>query len=171
MLQGQRTLIETKDYMRTKGFIMALVLAMLPIDEVFANGVRFLVVKAKDGTKTTFALTDEPKVSCKSGKLTIVSKGSSFALSLAEVASYAFTEESTGIGEILKDGNVKLENGCVVFSGLSAGSMVSAYMKDGRLVRECKANANGLAVVDMTGLPKGVVIIHSNKTDIKIINR
>ena len=170
-MQGQRILIEKKDYMRTKGFIMALMLATLPLGGVLADGVRFLVVNAKDGTNTTFALADEPRVSCKSGELTVVSKGTSFALSLAEVASYAFSEESTGIGEILKEGNVKLENGCVVFSGLLAGSMVSAYMQDGRLVKACKADVNGAVVVDLAELPKGVVILHSNRTDIKIINR
>ena len=71
-------------------------LATLPLGGVLADGVRFLVVNAKDGTNTTFALADEPRVSCKSGELTVVSKGTSFALSLAEVASYAFSESLAG---------------------------------------------------------------------------
>ena len=64
-----------------------------------------------------------------------------------------------------------MENGCVVFSGLNAGSTVSVYQQDGRLIKGCKADANGKAIVELSGLPKGVLIIHSNKTDIKIINR
>lgn len=157
--------------MRTKGFIVSLVLTMLPLGECLADGVRFLVVNAKDGTKTTFALADEPKVLCKGGELSIISCNSTFSLSLADVLNYSFMTDASGISEVVKDGNVKLENRCVVFGGLSAGSLVSAYLQDGRLIKECKVDAKGLAVVDLSGLPKGIIILHSNKTDIKIINR
>ena len=162
---------ETKDNMRTKELIITMLLVILPMVECLADGIHFLVVNAKDGTKTTFAMTDEPKILCKAGELTIHSKSTTFSLSLADVRNYTFSEESTDIIEVMKDGNIKLENGCVVLNGHSAGSVVSAYMQDGRLAKECKADANGAAVVDLSGLPKGIVIMHSNKTDIKIINR
>lgn len=157
--------------MSVKRFFISMAMIVLVNGLCMADGVRFLVVNAKDGTKTTFALADEPKISCKTGELTIVSKSTTFSIGLADVLNYAFSDDASGIGEILKDGNVKLENGCVVFNGLSAGSNVSAYFQDGRLVKESKADANGSAVVDLSGLPKGIVILHSNKTDIKIINR
>lgn len=146
-------------------------LAALPWVECLADGVRFLVVNGKDGTKTTFALSDNPKVSCKSGELTIIAGSRTFTLGLADVQNYQFAEESTGIENVIKDGCVKMENGCVVFSGLNAGSLVSVYLQDGRLLRDCKADGSGNAVVELSNLPKGVLIIHSNKTDIKIINR
>jgi hypothetical protein len=157
--------------MSIKRFFILMAMMALANGVCMADGVRFLVVNAKDGTKTTFAIADEPKVLCKAGELTIVSKSTTFSLSLADVRNYVFSEESTGIIEAMKDGGLKLENGCVIFNGLSAGSVVSAYMQDGRLAKECKADANGKAVVNMTDLPKGIVILHSNKTDIKIINR
>ena len=47
--------------MRAKRLIIAFVLAALPLAESLADGVRFLVVNGKDGTKTTFALADNPK--------------------------------------------------------------------------------------------------------------
>ena len=157
--------------MRTRLFIIATMLAALPWAECLADGVRFLVVNGKDGTKTTFALSDNPKVSCKSGELTVTAGSRTFTLGLADVQNYLFAEESTGIENVIKDGSVKMENGCVVFSGLNAGSIVSVYQQDGRLIKGCKADANGKAIVELSGLPKGVLIIHSNKTDIKIINR
>ena len=139
--------------------------------ECLAGGVQFLVVNGKDGTKTTFALADNPKVSCKSGELTVTAGSRTFTLGLADVQNYQFAEESTGIENVIKAGNVKMENGCVVFNGLSAGSAVSVYLQDGRLIRESKADAGGNAIVELSDIPKGVLIIHSNKTDIKIINR
>jgi len=157
--------------MRTRHFIIATMLAALPWAECLADGVRFLVVNGKDGTKTTFALSDNPKVSCKSGELTVTAGSRTFTLGLADVQNYQFAEESTGIENVIKDGSVKMENGCVVFSGLNAGSLVSVYLQDGRLLRDCKADGSGNAVVELSNMPKGVLIIHSNKTDIKIINR
>ena len=157
--------------MRTKHFIIATMLAALPWAECLADGVRFLVVNGRDGTKMTFALADNPKVSCKSGELTVIAGSRTFTLGLADVQNYQFAEESTGIENVIKDGSVKMENGCVVFSGLNAGSLVSVYLQDGRLLRDCKADGSGNAVVELSNMPKGVLIIHSNKTDIKIINR
>lgn len=157
--------------MRTKHFIIATMLAALPWAECLADGVRFLVVNGRDGTKMTFALADNPKVSCKSGELTVIAGSRTFTLGLADVQNYQFAEESTGIENVIKDGSVKMENGCVVFCGLNAGSTVSVYLQDGRLIKESKTDVDGNAFVDLSNLPKGVLIIHSNKTDIKIINR
>ena len=147
-------------------------LAALTSTECLADEVRFLVVNGKDGTNTTFALSDNPKVSCKSGELTVTAGSRTFTLGLADVQNYQFAAESTGIENVIKDdGSVKMENGCVVFSGLNAGSTVSVYQQDGRLIKDSKADADGNAIVELSGMPKGVLIIHSNKTDIKIINR
>ena len=157
--------------MRTKLIFIALMMAALPFCEVLADGVCYLVVNAKDGTTTSFALADEPKVSCKEGQLEIVSKSTTFSLNFAEVRNYAFSEVLTGIAEVEKEGNLRMENGRVVFNGLPSDSIVSAYMQDGRLAKDFKADANGTAVVNLSDLPKGIVILHSNKTDIKIINR
>ena len=157
--------------MRTRQFIIAMMLAAFPFYETLADGVQYLIVNTKDGTKTTFSLADEPKVSCRAGKLEIVSKGTTFSLSLADVSNYTFSKESTGIIEVEKEGNLRMENGRVIIDGLRAGTLVSAYTQDGRLVKDFKADADGTAIVDLSGLSKGIVILHSNKIDIKIINR
>ena len=157
--------------MRKKRLIIALALATLPLIECLADNVRILMVNAKDGTNTMFVLADEPKITCKGGEFTIVSSSRTLTLSLANVQNYTFSEVSTNISEVMKEKCVKLENGYVLFNGLTAGSNVSVYMQDGRLVKERKADVNGTAIIDLSNLPKGVVILHSNKTGIKIINR
>ena len=128
-------------------------------------------MNSKDGTKTTFALADEPKISFVDGELSIVSNSKKFAMNIANVKNYTFAEESTGIGKVIKNGNVKVENGCVIFSGMTAGCKVSAYMQDGRLITEYTANTNGTAFIDLSILPQGIIILHSGKTDIKVVNR
>jgi hypothetical protein len=154
-----------------QNFIVTLVLAALPLVNCLADAAQFLVVNGKNGTKTTFALADNPKLSCKGGELTVVAGSRTFTLSLNEILNYQFTAEPTGIKEIVKDGSVKLENSSVVFSGLNALSIVSVYQQDGRLIKDYKTDADGNAVVDLSDFPKGILIIHSNKTDLKIINR
>jgi len=157
--------------MRTRHFIITMMFATLPFCKVLADDIRYLVVNAKDGTTASFALADEPIVSCKAGKLEIVSKVTTFSLSLADVRNYAFSETLTGIAEVEKYRNLMMENGHIVFHGLPSGSTVSAYMQDGRQAKTFIADEKGTAVVDLSGLPKGIVILHSNKTNIKIINR
>ena len=157
--------------MYLKRIFIAMILSALPILGALADGVRFLVVNAKDGTKTTFGLAEEPKISFSNGELNIFSRSRTFSIRLADVQNYVFSEESTGITEVIKDGSVKLENGFVIFNGLAAGSKVVAFMQDGKLVKESKADSNGTAIFDLTGLPKGILILQSNKTNIKILNR
>jgi len=157
--------------MRLKRILIAIVLSVLPIIGIMADGVRFLVVNAKDGTKTTFGLAEEPKISFSNGELSIVSSIRTFSISLADIQNYAFSDESTGIDEVIKAGNVRLENGFVVFNGLAAGSKVAVYMQDGKIMKDSKADSNGSAILDLSGLPKGILILQSNKTNIKILNR
>lgn len=157
--------------MNFKRNLAAFVLVFMPILSAFADGIQFLVVNAKDGTKTEFALAEEPRLSFANGELNIVSSSRTFSISLADVDKYAFSEQSTGISDVLKDGSLKLENGFVIFSGLSADSKVSAFMQDGKMIKEMRADDKGSAVLDLSVLPKGVLIIKSNKTSIKIINR
>jgi hypothetical protein len=154
-----------------KGIIIAMLLSVLPCGVCFADGAHFLVVNSKDGTKTTFALADKPKVSFVDGELSIVSNSKKFAMNIADVKNYTFEEESTGIGKVIKNGNAKFENGYVVFSGLTVGSKVSAYTQEGRLIKECTANENGTAFIDLSILPKRIIILHSGKTGIKVVNR
>lgn len=157
--------------MKTKKWMITLFLAMLTFGECLADGVRYLVVNAKDGTQTTFALADEPRISFENGELIVLSNSQSFSLNLDEVQNYAFAEQATVIAQVVEQGDVKLENGFVIFNGLTAGSNVSVYSQDGKLVKTCKANDKGAVVVDLSDLSKGILILHSNNTNIKIINK
>ena len=157
--------------MRMKRIFIAIIMTAFPFLGAFADGIQYLILNAKNGTKTEFALAEEPKLSLANGEMTIVSRSRIFSISLADVEKYAFSEQSTSIANIIKEGNFKLDNGFIIFNGLTAGSKVSAYMQDGKLIKEIMSDDKGSAVLDMSILQKGVVIIKSNKTSIKIINR
>lgn len=145
-----------------------LCLACLPI---MADSAQFLTINGKSNTRVTFALSDEPKISFKDGAMHIVSKLMVFSLNLSEIINYTFSKDPSSIDEISADNDFKLVNGCILFNGLVAGSKIYTYLQDGRLLNECTADNNGNANVDLKSLPKGIVILRSNKMSIKISNK
>ena len=140
-------------------------------DEPQGDGYHFFVVKAKDGTNATFALADEPKITNNNGELTIQGSNSTFKIRLSDVQSFKFLKQTTGINSIIKDEDVRVTNDCVVFDSLSAGSKVSVYMADGTLVKNFVADGNGSLVIGLSELPKGILVLHSARTNIKVINK
>jgi len=94
-----------------------------------------------------------------------------FSLNLSEIINYTFSKDPSSIDEISADNDFKLVNGCILFNGLVAGSKIYTYLQDGRLLNECTADNNGNANVDLKSLPKGIVILRSNKMSVKISNK
>lgn len=135
------------------------------------NNVHYLIVNAKDGSKTTFALSNAPVVSCKDGVLSIASNSNLFTLNLDNIHNFTFEQEATAIAEVVCKGKVKLEKDHVLFGSLVPGCKVLAYLQDGQLVKECVADDNGNAIVNLGDMPKGIIILQSNIENIKIINR
>lgn len=121
--------------------------------------------------QASFALADLPKVLLKEGILTITCGSRTYSLNLAEVMNYKFSEDATGLDEIIKNNNNIQSDGIVIFSKLKANDKVSVFLTDGRHVEDIIATSDGVAIIKLSDLPKGVLILHSNKTDIKIINR
>lgn len=140
-------------------------------DRTQGDGYHFFVVKAKDGTSTTFALADEPKITNDNGELTIQGRNSTFKIKLSDVQSFTFLQQTTGIDSKIKDGDVRVTNDCVVFDGLPAGSKVSVYTADGTLVKNFVADGNGTVIIGLPDLPKGILVLHSARTSIKVINK
>ena len=48
---------------------------------------------------------------------------------------------------------------------------IAICLQDGQLVKECVADDNGNAIVNLGDMPKGIIILQSNIENIKIINR
>lgn len=57
------------------------------------------------------------------------------------------------------------------FTGLKAGAVVRVYNISGQIVSSYKADEEGNATVDISGLPKGVVILRSEGITVKINNK
>ena len=64
-----------------------------------------------------------------------------------------------------------LQQGHVYMSNLKAGDSIYVYDADGRLAGQQTVSADGRVDVDLTTLTKGVYIVKTHATSIKIINK
>ena len=99
--------------------------------------------------------------------MVIKSNVTTFSVSIADVSYYDFPASSTGIQEN-QHALPLISNGHVVFSKLPADSNVNIYTVDGKQLRRYAADRSGNVDIDLTTLPKGVYVISSPITKIKI---
>ena len=128
--------------------------------------VQYLVLTQNDGTVNKFALKDAPTLSFDGGQLIVSCSGEELSTDLADVKDYQFVTEqvatsiqSISIGNGKTAPEVSFRNAQV--SGLKAGARVTVYDINGKAIITLSADAEGVARVDMSNLPKGVYILRT----------
>ena len=136
-----------------------------------ADTVKYLVLETADKGKTEVALDKQPNISCSGGELKVTAGGEEvLSTSLANVTNFYFTSASTRIDETV-GAKPSLQKGHVYMTNLKAGDSISIYGADGRLAGQQTVSADGRVDVDLTTLTKGVYIVKTPTTSIKVINK
>lgn len=137
---------------------------------VRADVVKYLVLNTADGQQV-IALADNPVMTVSGGVLKVTVGGvEKVSTSLDNVENYMFQEQSaTAIREIMADG-YQLSEGHVFMSNVKAGETIAVYSADSRRVSVQRVAADGRVDIDLTSLPKGVYIVKSPTTSIKVLN-
>ena len=137
---------------------------------VRADVVKYLVLNTTDGQQV-IALADNPVMTISGGVLKVSVGGvEKVSTSLDNVKDYMFQEQNTtAIREILADG-YQLSEGHVFMSNVKAGETIAVYSADSRRVSVQRVAADGRVDIDLTSLPKGVYIVKSPTTSIKVLN-
>ncbi len=137
---------------------------------VRADVVKYLVLNTTDGQQV-IALADNPVMTVSGGVLKVTVGGvEKVSTSLDNVKNYMFQEQrATAISEILADG-YQLSEGHVFMSNVKAGETIAVYSADSRRVSVQRVAADGRVDIDLTSLPKGVYIVKSPTTSIKVLN-
>lgn len=135
-----------------------------------ADVVKYLILNTADGQKV-IALADNPVMTVSGGMLKVSVGGvEKVSTSLSNVREYTFQDQrATAISEILADG-YNLSAGHVFMSNVKAGETITVYGADSRRVSVQRVAADGRLDIDLTALPKGVYIIKSPTTSIKVLN-
>ena len=147
------------------------VLFSLLVTGARADTVKYLVLETTDKGKTEVALDKQPNISCSGGELKVTAGGEEIlSTSMANVKNFYFESATTRIDETVGD-KPNLQQGHVYMSNLKAGDSIYVYDADGRLAGQQTVSADGRVDVDLTTLTKGVYIVKTPATSIKIINK
>ncbi len=136
--------------------------------------VQYLVIQQDDGTESRFALKEYPEITFNGDALVVESAERNLEIAIVDVLSYSFetVQESlpTAIEAVRQDAPAISFTGAE-FRGLASGAAVTAWSLNGQMLTTIKATADGIAKIDLTSLPKGVIILRTPGKTIKIINK
>jgi hypothetical protein len=155
---------------KLKFYLMLLV--MLMATSAKADNVKYLVLNS-GGEETVIALADEPVMTIEESILKVTVAGEEkLSADLSQGLSYKFlAEDPTAIQEVLNKETSRLEQGHVYIAHAKAGETVRVFTVDGKLVASQRINGEGTADIDLTTLGKGLYIVKSAKTSIKVMNK
>ena len=128
--------------------------------------VNAVVVNMTDGTKAVFMLADDPVITYSENFLVLKSATKEVSVLVTYVTSVTLEDRSS---------TTKIESAFtadgVLFRQLPAGSEVRVFTVDGKSVCVQKVDSDGSVGLDLSRLPKGVLIIKTPETTIKVNNR
>ena len=146
-------------------------LVLMATASASAEGMQYVVFDLKDGSQTAIALQDKPVITCQGGELKVSVAGQEkVSAPLGDVAKYYFSDTPLGIFEMTEE-KPRIEMGHLYIAQAKAGDVVRVYTTDGRMAGSYRIADNGSADIDLTTLGKGLYIVKTPKTSIKILNQ
>ena len=120
----------------------------------------------KDGSTTLFLLADAPLITYTSNFLIVKSDTKRAAFDVVDILNVTLEDNSipTSIDR------VSFGSDGLLFRQLPAGSTVRVFTADGKSVCTKTADSDGGLILNFSELPKGVLIIHTPTTTIKVNN-
>lgn len=132
----------------------------------------------RDGGVEGYAIEDKPLVAMGEEFFTLTTnKSVSVTYLVKDVLKFtlgdiAATEPPVGVERLVtKPQEVTFHEGEITFSSVRAGSVVSVYDMQGRLVETFHADADGTLNVPLHAYPKGLYIIKTEKSSYKIMKK
>lgn len=136
-----------------------------------AEDMQYVVFDLTDGTQTVIALQDRPVITYQNGEMNVSVAGETkLTASLGDVVKYSFSDTPLSI-EQLPGEQSRIEMGHVYVTHAPQGTSVRVFTADGRMVTTERVADNGTADIDLTTLGKGIYIVKSARSSIKIINK
>lgn len=81
-----------------------------------------------------------------------------------------YTEGSlpSAVKELIADSKINLKDGVAFVSNLKANDIVNVYAANGTQVASAAANNNGVAQINLSSMPKGIIVIKAGNNSFKI---
>ena len=142
--------------------------------------IYYFVAWLNDGSRTAYALGQHPVVTYTNGELLLTTTQHQVAYTAGDVRKFTFsagdiscdTQLPTSVASPLEQSQqFSLQQGNVHFSGCRAGSTITVYTIDGKLLHATTTDETGNATIDIASYPAGVYIIKTETITHKIIKR
>lgn len=134
-----------------------------------------LLVHHASGKMVACQLADRPKLDVTTEKVSLVSGRTSLTLDVMQNTRITFCKESelpTKLEEAKAEvGRIWFDGEMLRAEGLKAGALVLVYDANGRQVLKGVADSDGRAQLPMTALAKGVYVVKSDLTTLKVSKR
>lgn len=81
-----------------------------------------------------------------------------------------YTENSlpSAVKELIADSKIDMRGGTAFVSNLKAHDIVNVYAANGTQVASAAANNNGVAQINLSSMPKGIIVIKAGSNSFKI---
>ena len=138
------------------------------------DGTQRLVVWQRSGEKIYFDLDEEPETTFESGQLIIRTSKATVYYQLENVLRYTYEGIATSIAmPSLRPGEVvfRQSRDQMTLDGLAAGTVISVYTLDGRLIGTQTATDGQTAVVTFANQPVGTYIVKAANATYKFLKR
>lgn len=134
-----------------------------------------LLVHHASGKMVACQLADSPKVDVTTEKVSLVSDRTSLTLDVMQNTRITFCKESelpTKLEEAKAEvGRIWFDGEMLRAEGLKAGALVLVYDANGRQVLKGVADSDGRAQLSTAALTKGVYVVKSDLTTLKVSKR
>lgn len=159
-----------------KSFALCLLLSSFALaGSAGEEGVTFLF---RNGAKASFTFEKKPCLAMTADGLSVTAEGESMAQFLfSDVQRYYFDDNiETDVKSLRTNASAspvfRYENGTITVSGMKPGELINAVTVSGKMMSSVRADGNGCARINLSGMPKGVyVIATSGGVSCKIVNR
>lgn len=154
-----------------KRFIF-LLLSFLSLNSANAEVTTNLIVCAKDGTKTKYALTEKPVITFSKTNLIVSTKSVNVSYSLDDFSHFTYeSRDITSVENILESSSFNFSGDKLLFTDLNIDTSVSIYNLDGVLLISKLLAKNNNYAISLSDLQSGAYVVKVNKSTYKIIKR
>ncbi len=131
-----------------------------------------LRIHLKNGGDLSFILDTKPVITFEGESLIVQCEDASYSAYLYEILYYEYIEIATDIESYQKkEDNLIIIDGHILYSKFPNGSNVRVYSLDGMMLGSYKIDNGGYVDLNLTSLPKGIFILKTPLTSIKIANK
>ena len=169
-------MLRNEGKMRIRIIILILALLAAVTGSRAVNGVW---VERIDGGKQCFLFADYPVITCTTDLLVVTTPTATVEFPVADLRRYYFTGDgeatATAIRNVEQSGGmaplIRVTAAGAQLSGFAPQTAVDIYDTAGRLLDRRQIASDGTLAVSLSDQPKGIYIIKTNQTTLKIQNR